>query len=656
MLLLSNCEKKDPDVLSVSPTEFTFTADDTEEKVATVTTNVDLWTIETLGGWVKCRKDTENDKLYISVENYNETGNPREANITVSAGQAAPVGITITQSARASLSISPESLSFDASETGSKPVEITTNASSWDAKADASWIKLEKQGTTLKVSVDANSSTSDRNAKITISAGNAIEKTVTVTQGKQNTLSVSKSSLTFESDETGEQSVTVTTTASSWNATTSASWLTLTKQSNTLKVSATANTGSSDRTATITVTAGNAPPVTVSVTQAKRHTLSVSPSSLSFTAGGDEKSVAITTTASSWNATTGASWITLSKQNNTLWVDVDANSSTSSRSATITVTAGNAPSVTVSVSQTGKTPDALSVSPTSLSFAYNATAQQTVTVTTNASSWNATTSVSWITLTKQSNTLRVSVTANSSATLRSATITFTAGSASSVTVSVSQAGVTSPSSGVVPDGIYSASGTPSGLFGSSPGPSSWTSLILNSSSGSYFTIANWRGVEGLNVWCDYKNGKIVMDGTTTVVNDNTNNAYGYFRVCTVSGNTITVYSSSYEYVVNYNSSTKTLDFSGTINGRSAMVGVVAISKSTGKIIGAYGDLYTNLKMKLTVALSSPQLSGDVVISADDLKKYKIREASILEMTNNTAKSSVNEHQIGKESLKLLKSK
>jgi hypothetical protein len=484
VLLLCNgvCDPETPDTLSVSPTRLSFTADDTKEEVVDVTTNVDTWLVDVPNGWVKRRK--ENDKLYISVENYNETDEPRLAEIIVIAGTADPVTVKITQNARNSLSVSPESLSFDVDETVSKTISITTTAQSWDATADASWISLSKQSNSLTVNVvSGNTNSSPRTATIRITAGNALEKTVTVTQAAHHTLSVSPSSLSFAADETGE------------------------------------------------------------------------------------KTVSVTTNASDWNVTTGVSWITLTKQSNTLRVSVTANSSTSSRSGTITVTAGNATPVTVSVSQQGKNSDPL-----------------------------------------------------------------------------------------VPDGIYSANGTPSAPI-ANPGPGSWTSLIVNQSLGQYFTIANWGGVEGINVWCDYKNGKIVMDGATEVANDNTNDASAYFRVCTFNGYTLTVYPGTYEYVVNYYSSTQTLDFSGTIGGLPALVGLVAISKTTGSFINiVYVDLYANLKFKLTNALSSPQISGDAVITADDLKKYKIREASILEMTNSTTKSSVEKHQIGKESLKVLKLK
>jgi hypothetical protein len=719
VILSTSCCKEEPDTLSVSPAAFTFTADDTKEESATITTNADAWNVEATDNWVIYRR--EGDKLHLSVQNYNETGAPRETDILVTAGAAEPFPVKITQSARDNLAVNPESLEFAADATGSREVSIETNVENWEATTDASWITLSRQNKTLTVSVSKNTDTRTRSGAIKITAGNAFEKTVTVTQAEQHTLSVSPTTLSFAANETGERTLTVTTSASEWAVSSDASWVKTTKQSNTLRVSVSANTGSSDRSAKLTFTAGNATPVTVTVTQEKQHTLSVSPTSLSFTASAAEKSVTVTTTATSWDATETASWITISKQSNTLSVSASANTSTSSRSATITVTAGNAPSVTVSVTQAGQAVNTLSVSPTSLSFTATETSQKTVTVTTDASSWSSTSGASWITISKQSNTLRVSVSANTSTSSRSATLTVTAGNAPSRTVSVTQAGqsantlsvsptslsftatetaqktvtvttnasswnatsgsswvtltkqsnalrvsvsantgsssrsatitvtagtapsrtvsvtqqANSSSSTQVTDGIYTGRGTPS--IPGTPGPSTWDCLILNNTAGTYFTIASWAGVSGLNVRCNYKNSKIYMDGSTMIGEDNTHRYY--FRVGNINGNTLTVAPASYEYAVTWNSSSRVLDFSGTYSGRTAIVGIVGFHKSTGALEIVLIEMYANLRLTLDISLASSQISGDAVVKAGEVGNYKIQSATLLEMTSNSAAAS-----------------
>jgi hypothetical protein len=80
-------------------------------------------------------------------------------------------------------------------------------------------------------------------------------------------LSVKPSALSFTKEATESHDVFVTTNQPSWDATSDQTWCTITKGANQFTVRATANTGD-DRTATITVTAGKAPNVTIEVTQA----------------------------------------------------------------------------------------------------------------------------------------------------------------------------------------------------------------------------------------------------------------------------------------------------------------------------------------------------------------------------------------------------
>lgn len=355
--IMSCSDDKEPDTLSVSPKNLTFTADDIEEKIAVITTNVSTWTANKSDSWVNLREVGNN--LHITVQNHTDTQNSRKATITIIAGDAEPETISIEQEAKEinTFSVSPTSLSFEANETGDKTVAVTTNAASWDMTADASWVTLTKQDNTLKVTVATkNTQTTERTANIKLTAGNAPDITIKVTQGAATTLSVSPASLSYEANETGEKSVTISTNASSWDATTNSSWITWSKSNNTLKVNVTsANTGSSSRSASITVTAGDATPVTLTVTQGAATTLSVNPTSLSYNASETgTKNITISTNAASWSATKSASWITISSNSNTLHVNVtSANISTSPRSADILIEAGNAAPVTLTVTQNG---------------------------------------------------------------------------------------------------------------------------------------------------------------------------------------------------------------------------------------------------------------------------------------------------------------
>lgn len=556
-LLFTACpDDKEPDTLSVSPKNVTFTADDSKEEIVVIETNVALWNHNVSDSWVNVRKVGNN--LHITAQNYTNTQSARNATVTVTAGDAEPQTISIEQRAKEinSFSVNPTSLSFEANETGDKTVAVTTNAESWDATADASWVTLTKQGSTLKVSVSTkNTQTTARTANITLTAGNAPDITLKVTQGATNTLSVSPTSLSYQANETGEKSVTISTNASSWTATESASWISLSQNNNTLKVNVTSdNTGSSSRSASITITAGNAPAVTLTVTQAAAANtqLSVNPTSLSYNSTETgTKNVTISTNASSWKATKSASWITISSSSNTLHVNVtSANTSTYSRSADILIEAGNAPAITLKVTQNGATvPD-----PT-------------------------------------------------------------------------------------PRGSYSATGTPS-LFTNSSSKWSGTVTPYTTSGNKYYTISNF-GNDGVTVRCNEKNGNITMDITTKVAENSTYN--GYFRAGFIYDNVLIVIS-DYVHPVKYNSSTKVLDFSGTFEGYQVLVGVAAYKKSNGELDSFFTDFYRYAKLTLSSSYSAPLSDSEetdgssVRLRSSGLKKYTVKEMSLSEFRKNYAKN------------------
>ncbi|MDR2585986.1 MAG: hypothetical protein LBC84_07200 [Prevotellaceae bacterium] len=83
-------------------------------------------------------------------------------------------------------------------------------------------------------------------------------------------LSASQTSISLADNQTTTQTIIVTTDANSWDATTDAIWLTIKKEDNILTITPVANPETTERTATVTITAATAPPVTVTVIQAGR--------------------------------------------------------------------------------------------------------------------------------------------------------------------------------------------------------------------------------------------------------------------------------------------------------------------------------------------------------------------------------------------------
>ncbi|MDR2914080.1 MAG: hypothetical protein LBV74_04505 [Tannerella sp.] len=357
IILFTGCkddDEKKVEVLSVTPTTLTFTADETQTKTVEVTTNADFWFVEKSDDWVRHSKS--GNKLFISVLNHMSTVDGRTATVTVMTGEAQPVDITVTQNAREAnaFSINPTSLSYDANEIGDRTVTITTDAESWDATTDATWIKLLKQDNTLKVSIfEENTKSTPLTGDIKITAGNAPGITLTVTQAAVMFLSAEPATLLFKADETGEKPVGISTNAISWNATTDASWIKLIKQNDVLKVIVNEkNTLFSSRDAKVKITADKAPDFILPVTQAAAIYLSVDPESLSFKANDKEKLITISTNAESWDATTDeTSWVTLTKQNDVLRVTTGKNDSGLAREAKISIIADRNAVVTIPITQ-----------------------------------------------------------------------------------------------------------------------------------------------------------------------------------------------------------------------------------------------------------------------------------------------------------------
>ena len=133
--------------------------------------------------------------------------------------------------------------------------------------------------------------------------------------------------------------------------------------------------------------------------------LSASVSSLSYTSSSGSKSVSVTSNVP-WTVSANQSWITVNPasgtSNGSFSVTCTSNTSTSSRSGTVTITGGGI-TKTISVSQEGAAPSStLSASRTYLAFPAIALLED-VNVSSNTS-WTATSSATWITVTPSSGT------------------------------------------------------------------------------------------------------------------------------------------------------------------------------------------------------------------------------------------------------------
>ena len=271
-------------------------------------------------------------------------------------------------------------------------------------------------------------------------------RSITATFTTDCTYSISPESMSFTSSG-GTGSITVTPSTNEcktlWNASANASWITITPSSGngqgTVNYSVSAySAGTSSRTATIMV-AGKAH----TVTQDPPCTFTGTPASRNFSASGGSGNFSVTASGStcSWSAASTVGWIKVTSGgsgtgNGTVGYTVDSYSGTSKRTGTITVAGKVVHTVT-------QDPPPLpvctySISPASRNFTSNG-GNGTISVEALRSdcSWNASESVSWITITSGSSgsgngTVNYSVSANTGTSPRSATITA-AGKSHSVT-------------------------------------------------------------------------------------------------------------------------------------------------------------------------------------------------------------------------------
>ena len=644
MLLFTTCIPENPEV-TLSPSKIEIEANDTNEGFVTISTNASDWDYsESSASWVSFHKKNDKTKLYFKAEEHTSTSGSRMDTVTITAsikGRTATADFILEQlkKPKNTLTLDPASLSYAANETGEKTVSVTTDAASWNAenKSGATWFTVTKQTNQFVVKVSAqNSQTTARTADITVTAGNADTVLYTVTQGAKNTLSVDKSSLTFPPGESS-QTATITTNAASWDVsiTSGSAWLTTSKSNNTLTITAASNTTTSSRTGGIRVTAGTADPVNISITQ-NAETLTINPTFLEF--GPTEtssKTVTITATSSTWEATkeSSATWLNISQSGNTLTVNPTSNNTSSSpRSATVTIKAGYAPIRTLTVTQNGPVTSTLTVSSTTLSFLASG-GNNSLVITSNISWTINRGTATWVTFAPSSGSgnyiVTVTAQANTGAT-RSATVTVTGGGITR-NVTVTQPGPGDPSDPIITQrSNYVASATY--LENNPPyNNTSWSGIVTPTNITGFINfclINNWGGTGGPSIYIDYDytSKKYKLDRTSKVCEDYDGLYEGYLCMGTVSASGYATPYPDVDYSFSYNPTTRVLDFSGTYNGLPTCIMIVPKSKSTGQwVTGSYFvNIFRNLRLTLTPSSSAPEIRSS----------ENMNDANLIKATNN----------------------
>lgn len=304
------------------------------------------------------------------------------------------------------IGLSPLALSFTAVQNGAAPTSqsvtianVGTGTLSWTASSNMAWLKVNSAtsatGTnagTLTVSVNQTGlTTGTQTGMISITASGAtntpqsIPVSFTVTAAPA--IGASPSSLSFTAQQSGSnpaaQTLTISNTGGgtlSWTASDNTPWLTVSPASGTgngtITVSATLSplaTGTYNGVITLSATGASAVTIPVTFTITAPPTVSVSPSSLTYTAtqsaanpASQTVTVGVTGGTLSWTASDNAAWLSVTpgtgSGSGTITASVNTASLTpGTYSGTITVAGAGVTSQTVSVALTVNAPATSSV-------------------------------------------------------------------------------------------------------------------------------------------------------------------------------------------------------------------------------------------------------------------------------------------------------
>lgn len=341
-------------------------------------------------------------------------------------------------------------------------IKISSN-SEWTVSSNQNWCGVSpitgSMQDSLSITIKKNTTTSARQAIVTITAENQTKK-ITVNQvGRNEKLSISSNYFSV-SPENKSHIFTIQTNLS-WSISSDQSWCIPSSTSgngeNTLSFTVSENTYNEERKAVLTVKAGTLTQEITIIQQSKSAILSVSSNSFSVSSNNNTYSFTITSNMN-WTITSDQSWcipsIAAGSNNQTISFDVLENATNQKRNATIIVKSGKLIQQII-ITQTG-TNQTLAVSNNSFIFGPEAGASDFL-ITSNTT-WSISSNQSWcnISTTSGSNnkTISFSITPNISTQSRTAIIIVNS-SALSVQITVTQEGKTEviPTLSVSPETI-----------------------------------------------------------------------------------------------------------------------------------------------------------------------------------------------------------
>jgi hypothetical protein len=325
--------------LNVSADSLFFDAYDSQYSTVTVTAYSD-WTVVRDISWIILNPELPfgNKPGTFSVRTEDNDGIVREGRIIITKGDSIKT-IVVVQAANPYISVSTDSLFFDASNAQYSTVTVTAY-SDWTVVKNTSWIVLNPASPfgnnpgTFSVKAEDNDSIV-REGHITITKGDSV-KTIIVTQAASTAFNV-PATITFAHNDATPQRVDVAA-YTAWSAEKDSVWITLNpvnpfgNKPGNFTVAVAANPGV-ERTGTITVTKGTTIKK-ISVTQAANPTFNVPTTPLTFEYND--------TTVKRIDVTAYTAWIV---EKDSAWITLDPESPSGSESGSFIVTVEENPGV-----------------------------------------------------------------------------------------------------------------------------------------------------------------------------------------------------------------------------------------------------------------------------------------------------------------------
>lgn len=386
------------------------------------------WVASTSDSWIEVSPTSGNagtSTLSINVSP-NTSINERTGNVILSVGGKQRIQIPIRQRG-IYIETKQTELSFGAAG-GKNTIDVESNTT-WTVASMPEWISVDPVNGTangiITVTAQDNPYTTSRTGTIRLTqTGVNVEALVNVTQ-KGKTFDVNTTTLNFN-DKQETQNVSIETDGT-WTATTSDNWIKVSPTSATgnseLAITVNENTNDNERSGSVVVTMGDKS-ATINIVQKGKY-FTVDNSLLTYTSKGGNMEITVTTN-DRWNAKVeeGSSWLSLSATNGNgdakLNVIASDNPSVNNRTGSIIVETVNGQRVKIVVKQDARY---LTVDTNELLFYSKGGTSNPITVSTDGT-FSISTQDSWISISQEGHTFRVTASENKGTDARFGKITL----------------------------------------------------------------------------------------------------------------------------------------------------------------------------------------------------------------------------------------